>query len=119
MAEKMPELGQRRFAADKVENALVLVGLEAVFGDKLRCDPDIVRYHATASRTLSKSARPSVAPFSGSIMFSGMRHHAEDIAALIENAGDVVQRAVRVGAFGVAQAHAAFAFEAPQRFRRR
>ena len=29
------ELGDRRLAADQVEDALILVGLEAVFGDKL------------------------------------------------------------------------------------
>ena len=32
------ELGQRRFAPDQVEDALILVGLEAVFGDELRSD---------------------------------------------------------------------------------
>src|SRR5690606_32303584 len=65
------EFGQRRLAPDEVENALVFVGLQTVFGDQLRRDLDVVRYHATASSTLSKRARPSVAPFIGSIMFSG------------------------------------------------
>ena len=42
-----------------------------VLGDQFRGDAYVVGNHATASSTLSKSARPSVAPFSGSIMFSG------------------------------------------------
>src|SRR3546814_5317233 len=43
----------------------------------------------------------------------GMRHHAEDIAGRIEDAGDVARRAVDVG--GIADGDAAFAFEPVER----
>src|SRR3546814_6489029 len=43
----------------------------------------------------------------------GMRHHAEDIAGRIEDAGDVARRAVDVG--GIAEGDAAFAFEPVER----
>lgn len=45
-----------------------------------------------------------------------MRHHAKHIAIFIHDAGDVVHRAVRIGAFGIAEHHLAIAFDACQRF---
>ena len=43
------ELGDRRFAPDQVQEALVLVRLEAVLGDQLRGDLDVVGNHAACS----------------------------------------------------------------------
>jgi hypothetical protein len=39
------ELGEARGAADQAENALVLVRLEAVFGDEFRRDGGLVGFH--------------------------------------------------------------------------
>jgi hypothetical protein len=44
-----------------------------------------------------------------------MRHHAEHVARRVHDAGDVVDRAVRVGAFGVAEHDLAVALEPGQR----
>ena len=41
IAEKMPSSVMRRLAADQLEDALVLVGLEAVLGDQLRRDLEL------------------------------------------------------------------------------
>ena len=65
------KFGQRRFATDEIEDALVFVGLQAMFGDKRGRNFHVVGTHATASSRLSKSARPRVPPFIASISFSG------------------------------------------------
>ena len=46
MAEKMPSSVRRRLAADQIEDALVFVRLEAVFGDQLGGDFGLVGDHS-------------------------------------------------------------------------
>jgi hypothetical protein len=41
------ELGESRLAADQMQDALILVGLEAMFGHELRGDLDLVWNHGT------------------------------------------------------------------------
>ena len=45
-----------------------------------------------------------------------MRHEAKHVAGLVHHAGDVVDRAIRVGAFGIAEHDLPVAFDARQRF---
>ncbi len=61
--------------------------------------------------------RPAViAAMGGFDQVFRMRHHAQHIAARIDDTGNVVDRSVRVGAFGIAEHDLAFAFETLQRF---
>ena len=71
------ELGERRLAADQLENALVFVRLEPVLGDQLGGD---VRFVAgsqpmppgrACSTSPANSPRPSVEPIAASTWFSG------------------------------------------------
>jgi hypothetical protein len=56
-SRKNAELGQRRLAADQIEDALVLVGLEPVFGDEFRGDVGFVGDHATSLRSLIQTSK--------------------------------------------------------------
>ena len=63
------ELGDRGLASDQFQNPLVLVGLQAMFGDEFGRDLDGVGNIHAASRTvlmLSNRPRPSVGPIAGS-----------------------------------------------------
>ena len=61
IAEKMPSSVKRRLAPDQIEDALVLVGLEAVFGDQFGRDFRFVAHDrmsaAITSRRLAEMRR--------------------------------------------------------------
>ncbi len=44
-----------------------------------------------------------------------MRHHAEHVALFVHDRGDIVERAVGVGAFGITEDNLAIAFDLRQR----
>src|SRR5262245_35212106 len=70
------ELGERRLAADELQDPVVFVRLEAVLGDKLGRNADIIRDHDYAARSSASvspanNPRPSVGPITASTWFSG------------------------------------------------
>ena len=78
----------------------------------LRTPPEADKL-ATASSKPSNRRRPSVLPCAGFDRALGVRHHAEHIAGVVEDPGDVARRAVDLA--GVAERDPAFAFEPVER----
>ena len=123
IAEKMPSSVKRRLAPDQIEHALVLVGLEAVLGDQFGGDFRFVGDHVYAARSSASvspanSPRPSVTPIRRFDVVFRVRHHAEHVAALVDDAGDGVDGAVVVPVRvdhavgrGIAENHPALAFQ--------
>src|SRR5688500_11370354 len=77
------------------------------------------RWCGAISRGLPQNAfkqRPAVAAaMRGLDQIFRMRHETEHIAAIIDDAGNVVERAVGIGALGVAEHDLAFALDARER----
>ena len=139
IAEKMPssvKVGSRPIS---VEDALVLVGLQAVFGDEFRRDLavrcaarsiplrltplGVRRPRPSRATRLSNRPRPSVPPIDGFDQVLRMRHHAEHVDAFaercrrcrsIEPLGFAVAADLAVGV-AIAEGDAALAFEARER----
>ena len=105
------ELGQRRLAADQLEDALVFVGLQPVGGDEVGRDGG-GGVHAGVQQPLEQRASVGAALERFDQVFR-VGHHAEDVAALVEDAGDVVEPS-RWGSLGVAEGDAVLALEARQ-----
>ena len=85
------ELGQRRLAADQVEDALVLVGLEAVLGDQFGGDFADMRFgitsYAARSQRLDQPGEQAAAVGAADRGFDvvfRVRHHAEHVAPLVD-----------------------------------
>ena len=105
IAEKMPSSVSVGVAADEVEEALVFVRLEPVLGDEFRRDLRRVAHRpirpsCCLAQSLGETCEQAAAvgaPTSFDVVF-GMRHHAEHVAALVDDAGDGVGRAVDVPA---------------------
>src|SRR5262245_4560487 len=73
---KNAKFGERGFAADEFQDSVVFVRLEAVLGDKLGSNADIIRDHGYAARSSASvspanNPRPSVGPIAASTWFSG------------------------------------------------
>ena len=96
------ELGDRRLAADQLQDALVLVGLEAVLGNQLGRDGRFVRNHVSVMPLARNGDQPGEQPAPVGAadrsfdMVLRMRHQAEHIELFVEHAGDRIDRAVDV-----------------------
>ena len=112
------EFGEGRLAADQVEDLLVFVGLEPVGGNEVGGDLGFVRngHAATSSKMLSNSARPSVPPCAASIRFSGCGIMPRTFFCVVEDAGDVMDRTVGIGAHGIAEGDLVLVLDAGERF---
>ena len=102
------ELGQGRLAAQASNDAVVLVGLEAVTLEDSGVDWAHIWWNVTRSGrtpwsrpealTTDSNSTQSVGAaedrFAGAF---GVRHQADDVPRLVADAGDVVERSVRVG----------------------
>ncbi len=123
---KYAELGKARLAADEGEDSRVLIGLEPVLGHHGGGNAGALRGGAALPPGGRSSAHAASSRLSNSAAAVGtavqrldhvlrMRHHADHVAGLVDDAGDVAPGPVGVGALGIAKYHAPLAFDPAQR----
>ena len=92
------ELGQRRLAADQVEDALVFVGLQPVVGDEFWRDRE--RRSAASSSAVPRAAGPAPDVGADSVGFAGLHQRAEEphvgAALRLQHLDDELRQAVRL-----------------------